>query len=188
MTDIHYRLCRGASQRKSRRKAGLRPGIITKMKKGVNTVLSILAGTALGAGTIGKAVWEKVEKANKMSEKHLALFLMMNQWVKVKQEGVNLSEYFEKNGYKRIAVYGMSYAGETLMDELKGTDVEVVYGIDRKADSLYADVEIKSMDDELGEVDAVVVTAITFFSAIEEELGRKLNCPIISLEDILYDT
>ena len=28
---IHYRLCRGANQRKSRRKAGLRPGITTNM-------------------------------------------------------------------------------------------------------------------------------------------------------------
>ena len=32
MTDIHHRLCWGAYQRKSRRKAGTRPGIITKMK------------------------------------------------------------------------------------------------------------------------------------------------------------
>ena len=32
MTGIHYRLCRSAYQRKSRRKAGLRSGIITNMK------------------------------------------------------------------------------------------------------------------------------------------------------------
>ena len=112
---------------------------------------------------------------------------MMNQWVKIKQEGKNLSTYFENKGYKRIAIYGMSYAGETLVDELKDTGIEVVYGIDQNADSIFADIDIVTMDDTLEDVDAVVVTAITFFGEIEEKLHGKLNCSIISLEDILYE-
>lgn len=122
-----------------------------------------------------------------MSNKHLALFLMMNQWVRVKQEGRNLADYFERNGYQRIAVYGMSYAGETFIDELKGSKVEIAYGIDQRANSIYADVDIVPVDDVLEVVDAVVVTAITFFDEIEEKLSKKLDCPIISLEDILYE-
>lgn len=155
------------------------------MKKGVVSILSMLAGAA--AGAVGKIKGDKLDKAQKMSSKHLALFLMMNQWVKVKQEGKNLSKYFEDNGYKRIAIYGMSYAGETLIDELKNTNVEVVYGIDRRSESLYADIDIVSIDDSLENVDAVVVTAITFFDEIEEILCEKLDCPIISLEDVLYE-
>ncbi len=157
------------------------------MKKGVVSVLSMLVGVVVGAGTIGKLKGDKLNRAQKMSNKHLNLFLMMNQWVKVKQEGKNLSKYFEDNGYKRIAIYGMSYAGETLVDELKNTNIEVIYGIDKRADSLYADIDIISIDDSLEEVDAVVVTAITFFDEIEEKLTEKLDCPIISLEDVLYE-
>lgn len=157
------------------------------MKKGVVSILTMLAGAAAGAGAVGKIKGDKLDKAQKMSSKHLALFLMMNQWVKVKQEGKNLSKYFEDNGYKRIAIYGMSYAGETLIDELKNTNVEVVYGIDRRSESLYADIDIVSIDDSLENVDAVVVTAITFFDEIEEILCEKLDCPIISLEDVLYE-
>lgn len=157
------------------------------MKKGVVSVLSMLVGVVAGAGTIGKLKGDKLNRAQKMSNKHLNLFLMMNQWVKVKQEGKNLSKYFEDNGYKRIAIYGMSYAGETLVDELKNTNIEVIYGIDKRADSLYADIDIISIDDSLEEVDAVVVTAITFFDEIEEKLTEKLDCPIISLEDVLYE-
>ena len=157
------------------------------MKKGVVSVLSMLVGVVAGAGTIGKLKGDKLNRAQKMSNKHLNLFLMMNQWVKVKQEGKNLSKYFEDNGYKRIAIYGMSYAGETLIDELKNTNVEVVYGIDRRSESLYADIDIVSIDDSLENVDAVVVTAITFFDEIEEILCEKLDCPIISLEDVLYE-
>lgn len=157
------------------------------MKKGVIGALSGIIGVGAGAVTIGKVMGTKVNDWQKLSDKHLALFLMMNQWVKVKQEGKNLSDYFEKNNYKNIAIYGMSYVGETLADELKNTATKVAYGIDKKADSIYAEFDIASPEDDLEEVDAVVVTSITFFDEIETMLEKKLKCPIISLEDILYE-
>ena len=126
------------------------------------------------------------EIGKQMSDKHLTLFLLMNQWVKVKQEGKNLSSYFMANGYKKIAVYGMSYMGETLVEELKESGVEVAYGIDKNADRIYADIDVVSINDELKEVDAVVITAVTFFDEISTQLREKVSCPIISLEDVLY--
>lgn len=157
------------------------------MKKVVVSALSTVIGAAVGAVVTGKETQKTVNKTQKMSDKHLALFLMMNQWVKVKQDGKNLSEYFEKHGYRKIAIYGMSYAGETLIDELKGRGIEVAYAIDRNADTIYADVDVVSMEGELAPVDAMVVTAITFFDEIEKKLAEKVNCPILSLEEILYE-
>ena len=141
------------------------------MKKTVISVLSALTGAALGAGAAGKVSADKTQRMKSMSDKHLALFLMMNQWVKVKQEGKSLA----------------TYAGETLIGELKESGINILYGIDKNADSLYADVDIVSMDDELEPVDAVVVTAITFFDEIAGQLSGKMDCPVISLEDILYE-
>lgn len=161
------------------------------MKQILKTAVSVLAGMAVGGitvgGIIGKLSGEATAKAQKMSDKHLVLFRMMNQWVKVKQEGKNLSAYFEKNGYKKIAIYGMSFAGETLVDELKNTNTKVLYGIDQNADRLYAEVDIVNLDDHLGKVDAIVVTAITFFEEVEVKLNKLVDCPIISLEDVLYE-
>jgi hypothetical protein len=157
------------------------------IKTAATIVLSALTGAVAGASAVGKITGKKISKTQNMSDKHLQLFLMMNKWVKVKQEGKSLSSYFEKNGYKKIAIYGMSYAGEALLCELRGTDVNVDYAIDKNADSIYADVDIVSIDDELREVDAIVVTPITFFDEIEEKLSRRIDCPIISLEDILYE-
>ena len=156
------------------------------MKK-MKLVLSMLLGGVTGGVITSKVKNEKIAKIENMSEKHLALFIMMNQWVKVKQEGKNLSSYFEKKEYKKIAVYGMSYAGETFVDELKNTGIIIAYGIDKNADTIYSDIDIFTMEDSLEEVDAVVVTAVTFFDEIEEKLCEKLDCPIISLEDILYE-
>lgn len=158
-----------------------------QMKKSIISILSLIGGAAAGAGITGKIQRVKLEETQKMSAKHLKLFEMMNRWVRLKQEGKSLSSYFEKYDYRRIAVYGMSYAGETLVEELKGTEIEVAYGIDQRADSLYTDVDIMSMDEVLEEVDAVVVTAITFFDEIEKALCEKVNCPIISLDDIIYE-
>ena len=81
----------------------------------------------------------------------------------------------------------MSYAGETFIDELKNTNIQVIYGIDQKADRIYANVNLVTIDDNLEEVDAVIVTAITFFDEIKENLSEKMDCPILSLEDILYE-
>lgn len=157
------------------------------MNKGVVGALSLLVGAAGGALCAGKVLGESANEKQQMADKHLALFLMMNQWVKFKQEGKNLASYFEKEGYKEIAVYGMSYAGETLVDELAGTNVKIKYAIDRNADNLYADVDVVSPNEELEAVDAIVVTSITFFDEIEAKLSEKIDCPIISLEDILYE-
>lgn len=157
------------------------------MNKGVISVLSALTGAAVGAGAVEKRKGEKLNQMRALSDKHLQLFKMMTQWVKVKQDGKNLSTYFKENGYKKIAIYGMSFAGETLLDELKNSGITVAYGIDKNADALYTDVNIVTTDEVLEEVDVVVVTAITFFDEIEEMLAEKMDCPIISLEDILYD-
>ena len=157
------------------------------MKKGVLSLLSFVGGSIAGISAAGSLLSKQVREKKKYADKHLAIMLVMNQWIINKQEGKSLVSFFEENGYKSIAIYGMSYAGETLIDELKNTNVEVVYGIDRRSESLYADIDIVSIDDSLENVDAVVVTAITFFDEIEEILCEKLDCPIISLEDVLYE-
>lgn len=157
------------------------------MKKTAIGVLSLLGGTVGGIIGTKRIMQKKLNVATDYSDKHLSLFLMMNQWVKVKQEGKNLASYFERNGFTRIAVYGMSYVGETLIEELKDTGVEVVYGIDKHADRIFSTVDVIFVDDSFGEVDAVIVTAITFFDEIKDILSEKVDCPVISLEDVLYE-
>ncbi len=156
------------------------------IKKGLISVLFIFTGVVIGAGMIKKIENKKFKKIYDKSQKHFELFRMMSQWVKVKQEGKNLSSYFESNGYKKIAVYGMSYAGETLINELQDTGIEVAYGIDKNADFISTDINVVSADDSLEEVDAIIITAITFFAEIKEKLSEKVDCPILSLEDVLY--
>lgn len=161
------------------------------MKKVICSIVSALTGGFVGAGLgalkTGQIMAREIVQKNAESDKFYALFMLMNQWVKVKQEGKKVSEYFEKRGYRNIAIYGMSDVGETLLSELKGTNTKVMYGIDKNATSLYSDIEIVSPVENLEQVDVIVVTAITFFDEIREELRRKVNCDIISLKDVIYE-
>ncbi len=157
------------------------------MKRGVFSVLSALAGAAAGAALIGKRMLYKKLEIQKMSDKHMDLFLMMNQWVKVKQQGKSIGVYLEEKGFNRIAIYGMSFVGETLLDELKMSHIVVAYCIDKNAKDIYTDMRVITSDEPFDEVDVIVVTAVTYFDEIKEILSDKVNCPVVSLEDILYE-
>lgn len=157
------------------------------MKKGLLSVISLLAGGIAGAVAVGTKLDKKVKTENTYAKKHLLIMQMYNQWLIDKQEGKNLASFFQGNGYQSIAVYGMSYLGERLVDELKDSGVEVKYAIDKNADNICADVEVKQPSDHLPKVDAVVVTAVYYFDEIESELIKLVDCPVISLEDVLYE-
>ena len=51
---------------------------------------------------------------------------------------------------------------------------------------IYASFEVLKPDDTLPDVDAIIVTAFFFFDEIEQELEDKIDCPIISIEDVVY--
>jgi len=157
------------------------------MKEVLTGAVSAMAGYAAGWIRTEKKLNKEIERIQMLSDKHNALFMLMNQWVRVKQECKGVADYLNRKGYKKVAVYGMGYAGETLVRELHGSDIEIGYGIDREADNIYTEFKMVKPDGELDKVDAVIVTSITFFDEIKSELCAKIDCPILSLEDILYE-
>lgn len=158
-----------------------------KMKKKYLFLIGILMGGVTGAGIAFQTALKDIIKWKRLSDKHLELFLLMNQWVQIKQEGKNLAEYLIKYNFKTIALYGMSYIGERVIEELKDSEVKIAYGIDKNSAKIYTDIEVVNPDDVSEGVDAVIVTSIFFINEIEKELGTKLSCPIISLENILSE-
>ena len=114
------------------------------------------------------------------------MFRTMTQWLKLRQEGRNIGEALAKKGYRHVAIYGMGAVGERLLRELKDTDVVVDYGIDRRARVLRADMDVCLPEEELKPVDAIVVTALGDFDEIEDMLSKRMDCPILALDDLMY--
>lgn len=158
-----------------------------KGSKIISTIVSGALGAAVGGVAIGRKCNQTMNEAKNKKMKMDSYYFLFNQWLIVRQQGKTLAEYFEKNNYKTVAIYGMKEFGERLYDELKNTDITVKYIIDKNADSIWTDVKVVIPEEELEPVDVIVVTATFYFDEIEEMLFDKVECPVISLEDVLYE-
>ena len=112
---------------------------------------------------------------------------ILKRWFTLKQQNKTVRTYFEQSGYQQIAIYGMSDLGKILLEELEGSSyVQVIYGIDKRAEKLTVGIPVLMPEDTLPETDVIVVTAIYYFREIDDLLRKKVTCPVVSLEDVLY--
>lgn len=157
------------------------------MKKGTVAVLSTLIGATVGAAGSAYFGNQQVEKKAEKVDKFKGYYSMLNQWLILKQEGKCLCEYFKANDYKTVSIYGMGEMGNRLYDELKNSDIEVKYAVDQNAASTYSELDVIDKEDDFEKVDVMVVTATFAFDEIEDELSAKVDFPIVSLEDVVYE-
>ena len=161
------------------------------MKKGMLTVVAgavtggIVGG--IGALSVSKTTEKIVKEKEKKVEKFKEYYNILNQWLILKQENKTIDTYFIENKYNTIAIYGMGEMGNRLYTDLKDTKIEVKYAIDKNADYTYSDLNVFEINDTLQPVDAVIVTATFAFDKISEELEKYVDCPIISLEEVIYE-
>lgn len=80
----------------------------------------------------------------------------------------------------------MGDIGKNLLADLRISSVKVDYAIDKVVTNT-EDIRVVSPEEKLEKVDAIVVTAIAYFDDINDNLSSKTDCPIISLEDIIYE-
>lgn len=148
--------------------------------------------TAVG---LGIAVSHSVKKRHEKEKRALMAqnakfsdnYQLLNHWLELKNEGKSLVSYFREMGYSRIAIYGMAELANRLTEELEGGGVEIMYGIDRDAGcSISRIAEVYSPKEILPDADVVVVTPYYALDAIKKDLERKVNCPVISIEEVVW--
>lgn len=127
-----------------------------------------------------------IEKREKTIFKFKSYYNILNYWLDFKLMGKTIEDYFIQNNYKKIAIYGMGELGFHLYNVLENSNIKVLYAIDKGISSRNVKIEIKSLSENLPEVDALVVTPVFAYKKIEQELHNKIKCKIISLEDIIY--
>lgn len=157
------------------------------MKKTMIGLTGLATGLIGGAWLGGRINSGKGEVTNQKVDKFKGYYNLLNQWLSLKHQGINLEKYFTDNNYKTIAVYGMGELGNRLCDELKGTSVDIKYAIDKNAAAVYSDVNVVDVEDVADDVDVIVVTAVFAMEDIEKELEEYVSCPIVSLEDVVYE-
>ena len=111
---------------------------------------------------------------------------VLKKWFLLHKQGKRVSDYFAYNHYQSIAVYGMAELGQFFVSELENSGFDIKYGIDRRAGAITAKIPVLTLEDMLPPVDVVIVTVVYYFNQIADSLKDRLECPVISIEDVLY--
>lgn len=155
------------------------------MKKITIALLSAMTGAAAVYGGMRRNKTPQNANMGK-AYKFKSYYNMLNLWLAAKNSGKNLADYFIQNGYRTIALYGMGEMGARLEEELRDSEIIIKYGIDKNGGSPFDKMPVYSLDDcNLPEVDAVVVTAVFAFEEIRKQLEERVQCPVLSLADVV---
>ena len=118
-------------------------------------------------------------------QKSEAAFALSIKWLKIKQAGHSLDEYFALNNIRSIAIYGMAALGCRLYDELEYGNTEAKYLLDRNPGGMDSIIEFASLDGEKLEVDAIVVTVAGAERQIVKEIQGRGYQKVLGLREIL---
>ena len=117
------------------------------------------------------------------------LYGLLDQWMMNRDQGISIENYFVKNGFSTIAIYGMGSLGSHLYAELEDSDkVRIAYAIDKKGTSLFKGLTVMLPSDALVHVDVVVVTLVAGYGEVIEMLKKKISCPIVLIEEVICES
>lgn len=122
----------------------------------------------------------------KYGDKYWDMFQLLTEWINLYERDIKPDVYLEWAGYKTIAVYGNGKMGQCLLKNLRNTDINVSYVIDRRANKMISEVPVLSINDKLPDVDVVIVTVLSDYYAIKNELKSKCTCDIVSINDVIF--
>ena len=129
---------------------------------------------------------DELKKTKNELNKSQVIIKSLIRWIEVEQRNINFADWIRNFGYTKIAVYGLGDLGRLLVKELYINGLDVYYGIDRNRPSCQYLDRVYAVDDDLPKVDLIIVTVIYDFASISKMLSDKIDCPIISLEDLLF--
>lgn len=154
--------------------------------KVIYLVIIILAG--VGWLKTIKIASQKIKKLEKQVEKNKQYYNLYDHWIEAKNNGAVLDNYFKKNEYYNIAIYGLGDVGMQFAREMNSSsNVTVKYVMDKNICADKAIFPRLEINDDLPVVDAIIVTPIFAFDSIKKELENYVSCPIICIEDVIYD-
>lgn len=160
-----------------------------KRNKLITTITVVGTNIIVGILTyifIDKKEKRIVEAANKKVQKFKQYYQLSNQWLYIKNEKRNIIDNIKEKGYKSIAIYGMGELGNRLYEELRESEIQIKYVIDRYPESNFPDLKFVELNSNIEQVDAIIVTPIYDFEKIKKEINDVVDYSVISLEDILY--
>ena len=106
--------------------------------------------------------------------KNSKIFHVMRNWIDLKNQGKDFKGFFVSHQYRTAAIYGMGYIGESLYLELKNSNIQVMYAVDRSAIDFKQELAI-----------FIIVTLVEKCDDICRRLAEKVRCPVVTIQQLL---
>lgn len=119
------------------------------------------------------------------NDKNQKLLEIMQRWLCIKLEGKSFEYVLIERHIHSIAIYGMGYLGCCFYDQLENSNVSIEYVLDRNRSYLKKVVKVLSLDEELPQVDAIIVTVLEGTEELCRIIKTKFNFRIITLLELL---
>lgn len=123
----------------------------------------------------------------RMLDRYHKMFYLMDKWMELRQRGITLSDYLVDKDHHQIAVYGLNLLARRIIAELDASMVKVEYVIDRNSDFLKEEIETRSPDQALADVDLVIVALVDGEGKIRERLKERYQFPVWGFSDLLAE-
>lgn len=108
------------------------------------------------------------------------------QWMAKEPEAIYENLHI-KEKVETVAIYGYSRLGRALKLYLEKYGIEVKYIIDQKGQMLRTDKTVYTLNDDLEDVDAVIITPIGLYEEIKSKLEKKLKSKFIYIETLIAE-
>lgn len=156
-----------------------------KLKQGIK-ILGIFCISSYLFGKY-KSQKKQILQSEKDGEKYYDYYQLLVKWMKLQYDGKKIEDYFLEEGIQDIAIYGIGLFADLLIESLKESGVNILYGIDKNTLNPDAKLsEIYNSNDNLPEVDCIVVTPFLDFDIIKSTIEKKCDYKIVSIQEIIY--
>lgn len=139
-------------------------------------------GFVLGYKRCSKFAAGKIRELSSKAENARMRAAYLNSFLEIKDDHLNIAEFFILNEIHTIAIYGYGIVGKRLEKELRNKGMQVAFAIDRNSAKKDLPIPVYRLDDELPEYDVLVVTAGNV-DDIRKCVGGNRNT-VIELRDV----
>ena len=114
------------------------------------------------------------------------LIVLMREWLRVLHYGSGVRDFLRTHGYHRIAIYGYGDLGRLLEEELKNSDLEIVFIADRNGKEMRED--ILTIADAWPDADCLIVTPFQYYEVIQNDIMKVHgNIKMIPFDKIISE-
>jgi len=119
------------------------------------------------------------------SKRYERYFRLFDKWLTIKESHIDIGGYLYSHGIHSIGIYGLGMMGRHLIAELSDSEVDIKYGVDKKAAINNQIFSIFKTCDKIPEADAVIITVVYNYESIIKELKNHTKAEVILLSELI---